>query len=73
MLATIIMATNPIFTVLIAVLRLRQPVRPHHLAGLGLALCGIGLASAITQSSSGALALVLGGIALYGMSRARPV
>jgi O-acetylserine/cysteine efflux transporter len=44
--ATIIVATIPIFTVLFAAVRLGQPVRAHHLAGLTVALAGIGLATA---------------------------
>ncbi len=44
--ATIIVATIPIFTVLFAALRLGQPVRVHHLAGLTVAVAGIGLATA---------------------------
>ncbi|MGH7155709.1 MAG: DMT family transporter, partial [Acetobacteraceae bacterium] len=51
--ATIIAATIPIFTVLLAVLRLRQPVRLHHLVGLGVALAGIALATAGTDRGAG--------------------
>ncbi|HEX5325268.1 MAG TPA: DMT family transporter [Acetobacteraceae bacterium] len=40
---TIITATIPIFTVVFAVVRLRQPVRLHHMAGLAVALIGIAL------------------------------
>ncbi len=41
--ATIITATIPIFTVLLAAFRLRQAVRPRHVLGLALALAGIAL------------------------------
>ena len=54
--ATIITATIPIFTVLLAVVRLRQSVRWYQLAGLGLALAGIALATAGTSTGSPALA-----------------
>lgn len=51
--ATIIGATIPIFTVLLAVLRLRQAVRLHHVLGLGVALTGIALATTGTDRGVG--------------------
>jgi O-acetylserine/cysteine efflux transporter len=48
--ATIILATIPIFTVVLAVARLHQRIRPHHVAGLGVALAGIALTTASTTS-----------------------
>jgi O-acetylserine/cysteine efflux transporter len=52
--ATIILATIPTFTVVLAVVRLRQKVRPHHAVGLGLALVGIGLTTASTATGAAA-------------------
>ena len=43
--ATIITATIPIFTVVLAAIRLRQSIRPHQAAGLVVALGGIALAT----------------------------
>lgn len=67
--ATIITAAIPIFTVLLAVLRLRQRVQPHHLAGLAVALGGIALASISAQSGeSGFTARAASGDALMVVS-----
>ncbi len=52
--ATIVLATVPIFTVVLAVLRLRQTLRPHHVCGLLLAMGGIGLTTASTASGTDA-------------------
>jgi O-acetylserine/cysteine efflux transporter len=49
--ATIILATIPIFTVVLAVARLHQKIRPHHVAGLSVALAGIALTTASTTTS----------------------
>ncbi len=64
--ATIILATIPIFTVVLAVVRLRQKVRAHHAAGLGLALLGIGLTTASTATGAGAFttAALIGDVCL---------
>jgi len=50
--ATIILAIIPIFTVVLAVVRLRQKVRPHHAAGLIVALVGIGVTTASTSTGT---------------------
>ena len=53
--ATIILATIPIFTVVLAVMRLRQTLHPHHAAGLIVALIGIGLTTASTSTGTASL------------------
>lgn len=50
--ATVILATIPIFTVVLAVMRLRQTLHPHHAAGLIVALIGIGLTTASTSTGT---------------------
>lgn len=50
--ATIILATIPIFTVVLAVMRLHQKIRGHHAAGLTVALVGIGLTTASTSGGA---------------------
>jgi O-acetylserine/cysteine efflux transporter len=65
--ATIITATIPIFTVLFAALRLHQPVRARHLLGLALALAGIALAT-MSASAGASSAATLGGDALLLLS-----
>jgi len=52
--ATIILATIPILTVVLAVMRLRQKIRRHHAAGLIVALVGIGLTTASTSTGTAA-------------------
>ena len=42
-LATVIMATIPLFTVILAALKLGQKLAPRHMLGLALALGGVGL------------------------------
>ncbi len=44
-LATVITATIPLFTVILAMLKLGQKLLPRHAVGLALALAGIGLAA----------------------------
>ena len=49
--ATMITAIIPVLTVLLASLRLRQPVRPPHAMGFVLALGGVGLAISAAPTS----------------------
>jgi O-acetylserine/cysteine efflux transporter len=44
--ATVISATIPILVVLLAALRLKQPIRPRHAAGLAVAFAGVALVAA---------------------------
>lgn len=44
--ATVISATIPILVVVLAALRLRQPIRPRHAIGLASAFAGVGLVAA---------------------------
>ncbi len=60
--ATVISATIPIFTVLLAAARLGQAVRPWQALGLAVALGGIGLAAA----GGGSGGVPLGPVALAG-------
>lgn len=67
--ATIVTATIPILTVLLGSVRLGQPVRAHHLAGLLLAFAGIALATAGAGPPGAAFtAESLAGIALLLVS-----
>lgn len=65
--ATIITATRPIFTVLFAAVRLHQPVRARHPLALALALAGIALAT-MSASAGTSSAATLGGDALLLLS-----
>jgi O-acetylserine/cysteine efflux transporter len=56
--ATIILATIPIFTVVLAVMRLRQTLHPRHAAGLIVALIGIGLTTASTSNGTASFTTV---------------
>ncbi|HTU55426.1 MAG TPA: DMT family transporter [Acetobacteraceae bacterium] len=44
-LATVVTATIPLFTVVLASLKLRQKLAPRHIAGLGVALAGVACAA----------------------------
>ena len=58
--ATMITAIIPVLTVLLASLRLRQPVRLPHVAGFALALGGVGLAISSAPSQGPTASTPLG-------------
>ncbi len=64
--ATMITAVIPVLTILLAALRLHQPLRPTHFARFALALSGIALA--VWQGGGAVTPRALGGEALVGFS-----
>ncbi len=71
--ATIITATIPIFTVLLAGMRLGQPVRLQHLIGLAVALAGVALCTLASgtgdtdgATASGDVLLLLSSVCIAG-------
>ena len=66
--ATIMFATIPIFVVIFAAWRLRQPLRIHHAIGLVLALGGIALVATQRLGGAGAQSVTAAGVVLIMIS-----
>jgi O-acetylserine/cysteine efflux transporter len=67
-LSSLVLQSQAVFTVLFAVLLLRERPRPVQIAGLALALGGVGLVAARMAAGAGAFLLIIGAAAAWGLS-----
>ncbi|MEV4278210.1 EamA family transporter [Actinoplanes xinjiangensis] len=67
-LSSLVLQSQAVFTMLFAVLLLRERPRPVQLAGLGVALAGVALVAARTTAPLPAFLLVVGAAAAWGLS-----
>lgn len=58
-LASVVLQLQVFFTILFGVLLVRDPIRPHHVAGILLGFAGVGVTFAITDGSITVLGLVM--------------
>jgi O-acetylserine/cysteine efflux transporter len=67
-LSSLVLQSQAVFTMLFAVLLLRERPRPVQLAGLGVAAAGVALVAARTTAPLPAFLLVVGAAAAWGLS-----
>jgi O-acetylserine/cysteine efflux transporter len=67
-LSSLVLQSQAVFTVLFAVLLLRERPRRVQVAGLGLALAGVGLVATRTGAGLGAFLLVIGAAVAWGLA-----
>ncbi len=67
-LSSLVLQSQAVFTVLFAVLLLRERPRPMQVAGLLVALAGVGVVATRMGAARGALLLIVGAAAAWGLS-----
>jgi len=67
-LSSLVLQSQAVFTVLFAVLLLRERPRPVQVAGLAVALAGVGLVATRMGTAVGAFLLIVGAAAAWGLS-----
>jgi O-acetylserine/cysteine efflux transporter len=67
-LSSLVLQSQAVFTVLFAVLLLRERPRPVQIAGLAVALAGVAVVGTRTGTNLGAFLLVIGAAAAWGLS-----